>query len=273
MIDGRTKLIGLIGKEVGHSLSPLLHNRALQRLGINAVYLAFELAEEDLDGFIRLLPRIGGIGLNVTTPHKAAVARLVAPGEDEVVHTGAVNTIVYRSGKPVGYATDGRGFRSWMETERIPAGEGGLVLLGFGPANRSIAYQMGREFPLTVVSRSAAEAEATLQSWYASGWPGLPARALSWGDSAPAIPSLVVGGLPPAFARSAVVAEWLAGLDPTSWLVDINYGEGRTPLHDQARDRGFTARDGQGLLLHQATISLSLWLGKSLDPSLLRDGE
>ena len=273
MIDARTQLLGLVGRDIAHSLSPSLHNRALQRLGINAVYLAFDLAEEDLEGFIGILPRIGGIGLNVTTPHKAAAARLVAPGEDEVLRTGAVNTIAYRSGKPVGYETDGRGFRSWMESEKIPAGEGGLVLLGFGPANRSIAYQLGREFPLTVVSRSAAEAESTLQSWYASGWPGLPSRALSWGDRAPAMPSLVVGGLPPGFARSAAVAGWLAELDPSSWLVDLNYGEGRTPLHDQARDRGFNTRDGQGLLLHQATLSLSIWLGKSLDVSLLREGE
>ncbi len=271
-IGGETKLFGLLGDPIAHSLSPAIHNAAFEKLGENAAYLPFRIAGEDLEAFVRLFPRIGGIGLNVTTPHKAAVGRIVRPGEDEVVQTGIVNTIAYREGAAMGFATDGRGFRSWMRARNIRPGPGGVVLMGFGATGRSLAWQLGREFPLTIVTRSPHESEAVLQGWYGKGWPGLPARVLTWADASPGQAFLAVGGLPGDFARSKDVAGWLAGLDPAGVVVDLNYGHGRTPLRDQARDRGLTAHDGLGLLVHQAALSLSLWLSSEVPASILEEG-
>ena len=271
MIDGRTRLLGLVGHGLAHSLSPNIHNHALQRLGENLVYVPFEIEEGDLPDLIRLFPRLGGLGLNITTPHKAAAGRLVRSGDPEVVHTGIVNTIAYREGTPIGHATDGRGFRAWMEAGRIRPGPGGVVLLGFGAACRSLAHHLGLEFPLTIVSRTPAQAEAVLQSWYAKGWAGLPARVVSWSGAPPSMAVLVVGGLPAEFSRSREVATWLAGLDPAGMVVDLNYGPARTPLRDQARDRGLTAYDGLGLLVHQAALSLSVWLGRTIPAALLQE--
>lgn len=271
-IDGRTRLMGLVGGGIAHTLSPQIQNSALSRLGENAVYVAFDIAEGDLAGLLDLFPRIGGIGLNVTTPHKVAAGRLVRPGETEVQHTRGINTIAWRDGQAVGFSTDGRGFRSWMQAKNVRPGSGGVVLLGFGATGRSLAYVLGQEFPLTIVSRSPGPAAEMIDSWYAKGWAGLPTQTRAWGDPPPAHAVLVVGGLPSAFARSGEVAAYLARIDPAGTVVDLNYGQGRTPLRDQARDRGLKAHDGLGLLVHQAALSLSIWLGRTIAASLLEEG-
>lgn len=271
-IDGRTKLLGILGHGIGHSLSPGIHNHALLRLGVNAAYLPFDVPAEEVGELIRWFPRIGGFGLNVTTPHKAASARMTRPGDQEVTLTGVANTIVYRDGTATAHATDGRGFGAWITARHLEPSGGGVILLGFGATARSIAYQLGQHHPLTIVSRTPRDVDLVLQDWYAKGWPGLPVRAISWQDPTPPQSLLVVGGLPVEFARSTDVAAWLAGLDPAGVVVDLNYGAGRTPLRDQARDRGLASHDGLGLLVHQAALSLSLWLSRDVPASLLQEG-
>lgn len=271
-IDGRTRLIGLVGRGISHTLSPRIQNSALASLGENVVYVPFDIGEEDLADLIRIFPRIGGIGLNVTTPHKGAAGRLVRAGDAEVVRTGTVNTITWLDGNPVGFSTDGRGFQAWMGSQGFRPGPGGVVLLGFGAVARSLAYVLGQEFPTTIVSRTPDDAARLLDSWTAKGWPGLPTRARSWSDPPPAQAVLAVGGLPPDFARSREVATWLSRCDPAGIVVDLNYGHGRTPLRDQARDRGLATLDGTGHLVHQGALSLSIWLGRSVPASLLEKG-
>lgn len=271
-IDGGTRPLGLLGLGIRHSLSPKIQNHALERLGENLVYLPFEIDETVIPDFLRLFPRIGGVGLNVTTPFKSLVGGLVNPGDEEVQLTGVVNTIVFQHGKAMGRATDGLGFRSWMKSMSIEPGAGGILLLGFGAVARSLAYRLGTEYPVTVVTRAPAEVERTLQQWYARGWSGLPSRAIAWTDPPPARAVLAVSTLSPDIGRSRELAGWLAGLDPSGMLVDLNYGVGRTPLRDQARDRGLGAHDGLGLLVHQAALALGIWLGHPVSPTLLAEG-
>jgi shikimate dehydrogenase len=271
-VDGGTRLLGIVGRGIRHSLSPKIHNHAIERLGENLVYVPFELSDEDLPEFMRLFARFGGVGLNVTTPHKTAVAGLVRPGDDEVAMTGVANTILFRDGEAIGRATDGLGFRAWMEEAGIRPGAGGVVLLGFGAVARSVAYRLGPEFPLTVISREPAAAESVLQAWYAKGWPGLPYRAIGWDAPPPSRAVLAISSLPVEAGRSRELASWLANLDPSGVLVDLNYSHGRTPLRDQARDRGLSAHDGIGLLVHQAALSLGVWLGRPVSATLLAEG-
>jgi shikimate dehydrogenase len=270
-IDGHTRFLGLVGKPIGHTLSPRIQNHAIAKVGENLVYLPFEVEPGDLAGFLALFPRIGGAGLNVTTPYKADVAKQVRAGDSEVVLTGVVNTVVYREGRMIGYATDGRGFAAWMKRARLRPGAGGVALLGFGATSRSLAYCLGQAYPLTIVTQRPQEVDAVLQTWYARGWSGLPSRVIAWGDPVPPQPLFVVGSLPSEVGRSLEVATWLGAVDPASTVVDLNYGTGRTPLADQARDRGLTAHDGVGLLVHQAALSLSLWLEHEVAPQLLED--
>ena len=163
-IDGRTRLLGVIGEPIAHSLSPRIHNHGLSSLGENLVYLPFEIMKEDLAGFLRLFPRIGGIGLNVTTPYKEAVAEIVHAGDDEVACTGCCNTITYRDSLLTGWSTDGSGFCLWMEEQRIQLQEQRVVLLGFGATARSLTYHLAAVCRLTIVTRRPEEVERILGS-------------------------------------------------------------------------------------------------------------
>ena len=100
-INTQTKLCGVLGNPVEHSLSPAIHNAAFQKLGLNFVYLAFRV--EDLAGAIRGIRALGNVrGFSVTIPHKVAVIPHLDKVETTAKHIGSVNTIVVENGKLIG---------------------------------------------------------------------------------------------------------------------------------------------------------------------------
>jgi shikimate 5-dehydrogenase len=134
-----------------------------------------------------------------------------------------------------------------------------------------MTYRLGPVFPVTIVTRRIAPVEKMIGSWSDRGWRGPLVRVVSWTDPLPPGSVLVLAGLPLDFAGSPQVARLLSGIDPESTVVDLNYGRSRTPVRDQAHDLGLAAHDGIGLLVHQATLSLSLWLGEEVSPGLLEE--
>ena len=107
--------VGIIGYPIGHSISPVFQQAALDHYGIDARYQAWEVAPQDLGEFVRGLRSPDVLGCNVTVPHKEAVTRHLDRIDDWAAVAGAVNTIVYRSGDLIGYNTDGQGFLRALE--------------------------------------------------------------------------------------------------------------------------------------------------------------
>ena len=105
-INAESLVYGVVGDPVGHSLSPLIHNAALQRVGLNAVYLPFRIPREHLLQFIDDAPELGLQGLSVTIPHKEAVIPKVKHLDPVAEGIGAVNTLVFKEGEIWGYNTD-----------------------------------------------------------------------------------------------------------------------------------------------------------------------
>ncbi|TLM79746.1 MAG: shikimate dehydrogenase, partial [Actinobacteria bacterium] len=135
-INGRTRLAGVVGWPLGHTLSPAMHNAAYEALGLDWVYVPLPV-EDDADmlrfiGALRVLPFVG---VNITMPHKQAMLRLC----DEVAMfaqmAGAVNTVHVSDGRLIGYNTDGRGLLEALETEAgfLPEGKS-VTLVGAGGA-------------------------------------------------------------------------------------------------------------------------------------------
>lgn len=111
IINGETKIIGIFGHPVKHSLSPAMHNAAIEALGINYVYVPFDVPPQKLKDAVQFLRTAHNIaGVNVTIPHKEAVISLLDEITDEAKTMGAVNTIIVRNEKLVGDNTDGKGF-------------------------------------------------------------------------------------------------------------------------------------------------------------------
>ncbi|NJM07963.1 hypothetical protein HC891_19890 [Candidatus Gracilibacteria bacterium] len=115
-INGKTRLLGVMGHPVSHSLSPSLHNGWLSRLNINACYVPLPVAPYDFQAALKILPLIGFQGVNVTAPHKEQAFCLADCLDSSAQAAGAVNTMVLRNGKWHGFNTDGYGFWEGLKT-------------------------------------------------------------------------------------------------------------------------------------------------------------
>ena len=166
-LDRDTRVAGLIGSPVMHSLSPAMHNAAFDIMGINAIYLPFETT--DLEGFFSsiVVPGVAGAGLpllgfSVTIPHKAAVIPLLDWIEPDARNLGAVNTIVLREGKLLGYNTDVVGFIDPLK-QRIPDLRGlRAAVIGGGGAARGVLWSLASEEVECVVFARNTEKSAAL---------------------------------------------------------------------------------------------------------------
>lgn len=148
------KIYGIIGDPVAHSLSPVMHNAAFEECGMNSVYLAFKVPKVELENAIKGAKSLGIIGINVTTPLKEEALAFVDAG-DLAKEIGAINTIDFSSGSPVGYNTDGIGS---IQALRESVGEingKNILILGAGGAAKAIAFYLdtgGAE--LTIANRT-----------------------------------------------------------------------------------------------------------------------
>ena len=104
------KLYGLIGHPVGHSMSPIMHNREFRELGFSHHYQAFDLSAEQLEDGVEAMKMLDIQGFNVTIPHKVAIMPLLDEVEQEAIDIGAVNTVYKRGSKYIGTNTDGKGY-------------------------------------------------------------------------------------------------------------------------------------------------------------------
>lgn len=144
-INAATRVCGLIGNPVGHSVSPLIHNRLSRLLNINMVYAAFQVENENVGAAVRGAFALNIQGMNVTVPHKQSVIPFLSEIDPIAEAIGAVNTLVRTEDGYKGYNTDITGlYRSLVEENIAIAGET-VILLGAGGAARAIAFMLGRE--------------------------------------------------------------------------------------------------------------------------------
>ena len=150
-----TRVFGVIGDPISHSLSPVMHNAAFEALGIDALYTAFEVSPKQLRPVLRGLVACGIDGLSVTIPHKEAIVPLLDCCESDAKALGAVNTVVVRHGRTVGYNTDVDGFARALKELGWRPGPCAAVILGAGGAARAVAWALSRApgIRLTIANR------------------------------------------------------------------------------------------------------------------------
>ena len=244
-ITGHARLAGVIGWPVSHSRSPRLHNHWLAQHRIDGAYVPLPVRPEHLAIAVAGLRAAGFRGLNVTIPHKEAVAALCDALDPSARRAGAVNTLVFEDGRTIGSNTDGAGFVANLRAHGATIGP--ALLLGAGGAARAIgAALLDCGVPVTVANRSQARAEAL-----AALLPGLaviPWQERSSLDGTALLvntTSLGMAGQPPLDLdlRSA----------PDGMVVaDIVYAPLETALLREAKGLGLLAVGGLGMLLQQA---------------------
>lgn len=160
-INAETRLCGLIGNPVRHSVSPLIHNRLSQMLGINMIYVTFPVEKENVEAAVKGAFALDILGLNVTVPHKQNVIPFLSETDSIAEAIGAVNTLVRTKDGYKGYNTDITGLHRSLMEENIAINGETVILLGAGGASRAIAFLLGRENAAKVylLNRSVDKAE------------------------------------------------------------------------------------------------------------------
>jgi len=160
IISGRTKICGVIGDPIEHTMSPVMHNAAINKMGIDYLYVPFLVRREELGKAINGMRALNIRGLNVTTPHKVAVITFLDELDPLAERIGAVNTIVNDDGMLRGYNTDAAGFRQALVERGIELARKNVVILGAGGASRAISFILAdRGSSLVILNRTLARAE------------------------------------------------------------------------------------------------------------------
>lgn len=265
-----TRLVGVIGSPIAHSLSPLLHNAAFAALGLGATWhsQAFEVEAGQAASALAAMRRADISGLSVTMPHKADVAALVDDRTEVARRLGVVNCIVNRDGVLLGTNTDGAGFVASLARGAAftPAGKRCLVI-GAGGAARAVVLALADAgaSQVAVLNRTPERAAtaAALAGAVGSAAPAEESALVEAVASADLVVNATPFGMAGAFPEGA--APWLVApelLHTGQVAADLVYAPRPTPWLVAAAAAGARPVDGLGMLVHQAAAQLVLWTGE-----------
>ena len=268
-IDGYTRMAAVIAKPIRHSISPFIHNHAYQLTATNAVYLAWEVAEEEVEQSLQQLRVLDMLGANISMPYKKKVLPYLDQVDESAQLIGSVNTIVQKDGCLTGYNTDGLGFlKSLPKTFSIKDKK--LVLLGAGGAATAIVLEAIRqgvaEIHLFVRPESLAKYQAIYSPLSEALSFSIVLHDLSRRDQ---VNAMMVG------ADLLINATGL-GMDgvslpvpkdftfPKGCLVaDLAYFPAKTPFLQLAEEQELQTVNGLGMLFHQAALAFELMTEKT----------
>lgn len=259
----------VIGDPVLHSRSPAIHRGLIGMLKVDAEYLCKPVKQEELQEFLSKMRAGEWDGCNVTMPHKGAVIPYLDWVEKGAARCGAVNTICNKNGKLYGYSTDGVGFCRMAAQAGVRVKGKAVLLLGAGGAAKSVAWALAQAGvnKLFCANRTVEKAEelCELRPAVMEAAPfdrETLCRLAGQSDILINATSLGMGGVTGQFEDFGFVA----ALPEQAAVFDLIYHPAETELLRRARERGLTARNGLGMLLHQAILALEYFLEQPIDP-------
>lgn len=266
-ISGTTKIAAVIGYPIEHSLSPHMHNAALAAMGLDMTYVAFKIHPMDLREAVLGLRALRCVGFNVTVPHKETIMPFLGQVDAEASFIGAVNTVVNKTGKLIGYNTDGIGFMRSLEEEGVDAEGKRVLIIGSGGAARAVSWYLCQHAAEVALQSRNPETSRVLVQDLSINY----TNALSVADqSTIADYDIVINttplGLKEHEERTPVD---VSALREGQVVVDLIYRD--TPLLQQARARGLKTVNGLGMLLWQGVFALELFTGEEPPVRVMRD--
>ena len=284
--EGEKPVLAVFGDPVAHSLSPQMMNPALAAIGVAGRYVRLHIKEDEFAEAVRLLPKLGFVGTNVTIPHKFNALRNVDEVDSLAQRLGAVNTvIVQKDERLLGFNSDGPGFlRSLSEAFHVDAKDLRILVLGAGGgAGRAVAIQcaLAKCERLVLVNRTAAKAQAVadevrplFQNGHLAG-PMERLEAVAWEDDVllhqldhtDLIINATSAGMKltdPDLLSSGLI-------QPHHLIYDMVYKPARTKFIASAEAAGARATNGLSMLLHQGVISFETWFNRPAPVEVMRE--
>jgi shikimate dehydrogenase len=265
-ITGRTRITGLFGYPVEHTLSPLMHNAAFEHLGIDYCYLPFSVHPDSLKNAVEAIRALNMAGVNVTIPHKEAVIPCLDSVNEEALFIGAVNTIVNREGKLIGHNTDGRGFMRSLTENNVSPDNKKVLIIGAGGAARAIGYYLSEKAEklyLFDINKIKLEKLASDLSKIRDNIIMLDNTAdLSGFD-------LLINATPLGLKATDPLPLDISGISPDQTVSDLIYK--KTSLLSLAEQKGCKTIDGLGMLLWQGVLAFELWTGTAPPVGIMKN--
>jgi len=275
-ISGTTRLYGVLGDPVSHTLSPLIQNRAFQENNIDAVYVPFHVLPKQLSDAVGGIRALNIAGVNVTIPHKEAILPFLDEIDSSAQLIGAVNTVISLNGKLVGFNTDASGFLRSVCEELCFQPEGqDVLLLGAGGACRAaaVALAIAGVKSVNIANRNVGKAEK-LVSNLLPHFPRVQFFAVDYYNdnyfSFLSTADLIVNATSIGLKGEKLSFFPLEHIKAGALIYDMIYSSPETPLISAAHSAGFLCADGQGMLAAQGEDAFYLWTGVRLPSGYMR---
>lgn len=274
MITGHTKLTGLLGSPVEHSISPMMHNESFRVLGLDYAYLAFDVGEQELEIAVEGLKALKVKGFNLTMPNKNRMCRLCDQLSPAAEIIGAVNTVENRNGELVGHSTDGSGYMLAVKNAGYEILGKKMTLFGAGGAGTSILVQaaldgvaeisvFNRRTPFferaEQIIRKLNERTSCKIRLYDYEDASVLRREI--GDSAILTNATSVGMAP---NLEACILKDTSMLHLDLIVSDVIYNPKETKLLKMAKEAGCRTFNGMYMLLYQGAEAFRIWTGQEM---------
>lgn len=273
-ITGYTGLYGIVANPIKHSLSPLMHNTAFQTLGIDDVYLAFEVEESNFEAFMKSVKPLHIKGLNVSMPYKVKIIDYLDELTPEARLCHAVNTVKNENGKLIGHISDGKGFylscleKNWIIKDQK------IVILGAGGATQAIIVELAMQGAKEIVVYNRSD-KPFIRELNEKLDCLIVLKSLSHLDELKAdlkdtyllIQATNVGMAPNIDGCLIPDASYL----PASLKVaDIIYNPKETQLLKMAKEKGLDYMNGEGMIVYQGAVSFDFWTGQKMPVDIVK---
>jgi shikimate dehydrogenase len=278
-LNGHTRFAGVMGYPISHTASPAMHNAGYQHIRLNAVYIPLLVKAQQLGAAVHGMRASHALGFNVTVPHKENVMAYLDEYDDEAKAIGAVNTVVNREGRLVGYNTDGRGFLLALKEEknRDVAGKK-IVVLGAGGAARGIIYACleAGAAEVVILNRHPEKAAGLRVHFQAHFETPIRSGGLAQDDfshqalcAADMVIQTTSAGMSPRADKCPV--SWFDWAHPDCLCCDIIYKPAETLFLKQAAENGCETWSGAGMLAGQGVLGFELMTGHPVPYKIMRD--
>lgn len=273
-ITGKTRVCGVIGEPIEHTLSPLMHNAAFETLRLDYVFLAFRVKPAQVESAVNGMRALNIRGLNITMPHKSTIIKHLDRVDLSAQIVNSVNTVLNKENLLFGFNTDGVGALKALKENGVELKGRKVLLLGAGGAARAIAYTMAKEADeLAVLNRTVKQAQALAKLLEKSFNKKISTGSLSPTDiqsnlkDSDILINATSVGMKPRAEESPVPLKLLRS---NLAVMDIVYNPLETKLAKEAKAAGARVVSGVEMLIYQGAASFELWTGKSAPIEVMR---
>lgn len=277
-VTGKTKIFGVIGNPIEHSISPQLHNTISRYMKIDAAYVPFRVEQDNLQGAVEGFKALNVGGFNVTIPHKKQIMKFIDQNSKEAILMGAVNTVKNVDGKLFGYNTDAEGFsRSFKEETGTGFKDKTVAMIGAGGAARAIAVKIAMEGAkkificnrtvsraveiVDIVNNNIAEIAACCET--------CEVRNREIIEYSNIIINTTSVGMYPDMDKSPLEEGFMYNKDQIFY--DVVYNPVKTKFLADAERNGCKIVNGLGMLLYQGMLSYEIWMNVKITGEVIRN--